>query len=105
MPLFIIKHKPQLLFHHTACFPWHALFLNCAMPSFAVSGVLPSNLSGIRPVCTFPPPLPYPLRSSHLVSGSPILSRPGMLWDHRQRVATMACAFLKPRLSSLAVSG
>src|SRR5258708_7755263 len=59
--LFIFKDKPQFLFHHTARFPWHALFFNSHLPSFAVSGI-PPVYSVRHPPGLYPPsPDPNPL--------------------------------------------
>src|SRR5471030_678359 len=48
----MFKYKPQLLFHHTARFPWHPLFLNLSLPSLQCQECPRSNLSGMCPVCT-----------------------------------------------------
>jgi hypothetical protein len=60
MSLFILKYKPQLLFHHTARFPWHALFLNSRLPSLQCQVSPRSNLSGMLPVRTPDLPIPHP---------------------------------------------
>src|SRR5450432_2583591 len=56
----MFKYKPQLLFHHTARFPWHPLFLNLSLPSLQCQECPRSNLSGMCPVCTVIPPYPPP---------------------------------------------
>src|SRR5476651_1150139 len=48
----MFKYKPQLLFHHTARFPWHPLFLNSSSPSLQCQECPRSILSGMCPVCT-----------------------------------------------------
>src|ERR1041385_4247693 len=74
LSLFILKDKPQLLFHHTARFPWHALFLNLCLPPHSVryppgpfcqecARSVPSTL-----------PSPYPLCSPNLTQRHPRLS-------------------------------
>src|ERR1700675_4515870 len=59
----ILKDKPQLLLHHTARFPWHALCCISRCHSSQCQECSRPNLSGIRPVCTVlrvPPPHPLP---------------------------------------------
>src|SRR5580765_5798727 len=55
----ILQDKLQLLFHHTARFPWHALCFTRACHPFAVSGIRPvhsvKDLPGLYPPT--PPPL------------------------------------------------
>src|SRR5277367_330272 len=66
----ILKDKPQLLLHHTARFPWHAL---CCISRCHLSQcqVCPrSVLSGILPVCTLEERYP---------------PSPPVYWNHRLR--------------------
>src|SRR6266851_763073 len=70
----MFKYKPQLLFHHTARFPWHPLFVNSSSPSLQCQECPRSILSGMCPVRTTPP-TPYPScsipRSKELSSNHP----------------------------------
>jgi len=52
--LLVLEHKPQLLFHHTARSPWHALLFTRACHRFAVSDMCPvcsvRHLPGLYPI-------------------------------------------------------
>src|SRR5450432_3403630 len=70
----MFKYKPQLLFHHTARFPWDPLFLNLSLPSLQCQECPRSNLSGMCPVCTDvddPCPPPSIPRSKGLSANHP----------------------------------
>src|SRR5712671_4281985 len=60
MTLFILKNKPHFLFHHTARFPWHALFFNSRL-AILRSVRYPPGLfcqGCARSVPSYPPPPP-----------------------------------------------
>src|ERR1700704_4227699 len=50
--LFILKHKPYFLFHHTARFPRHAVLLHAFVNRSQCQECPRSVLSGMCPVCT-----------------------------------------------------
>src|ERR1700744_5718583 len=58
--LLVLEDKPQLLFHHTALSPWHALKFYLRAMFFAVSGISPvysvRHAPGLYPRSSPPPP-------------------------------------------------
>src|SRR5450432_3591603 len=92
----MFKYKPQLLFHHTARFPWHPLFLNLSLPSLQCQECPRSNLSGMCPVCTSDW-APYP---SPVIPISKGLTRfiprdPKLVVDLPSRAQSKRSAFLR----------
>src|SRR5216683_7064573 len=75
----MFKYKPQLLFHHTARFPWHPLFVNSSSPSLQCQECPRSILSGMCPVRTTisaatPPPSSQDLKDlAHNTPGDAVL--------------------------------
>src|SRR5258708_4775816 len=71
----VLKYKPQLLFHHTARFPWHGPLppaTTCHLSS-QCQECPRSILSGMRPVCTpTVPPAPPPPPKKYLRQTAPL---------------------------------
>jgi hypothetical protein len=62
LALFILKNKPQSLFHSTARSPWHAFVFNSRLPSLTVSGNAPGLIcqASARSIPICPPTPAYP---------------------------------------------